>query len=192
MEELLKARAIFNERNPDHRVSLNSLIVKMVSTVVKKHPVVNATWAEDKIIVYRQVDMGVAVSTDEGLVAPVIRACETKNVQAIHNELQDLITRARSKELKPEEFEQATFTVSNLGMYDIEQFSAIINPPGSAILALGKVMEKPVGMNGEIVLKPMMNVTLSCDHRVIDGAQGAVFMQDLKNTIEIPFIEYFT
>lgn len=192
MEELLKARSAFNTRNPQNRVSLNSLLVKMVSIVVTKHPMVNATWADEKILVYRQVDMGVAVSTEEGLVAPVIRACETKNVQTIHRELQDLIQRARTKELKPEEYEQATFTVSNLGMFDIEQFSAIINPPGSAILALGKVMEQPVGVNGEIVLKPMMHATLSCDHRVIDGAKGAVFMQDLKNTMEIPFFEYFT
>jgi pyruvate dehydrogenase E2 component (dihydrolipoamide acetyltransferase) len=184
MEGTFAERRRITQEEQYRKVSLNSLIVKTVADVVGRHSMVNATWAEDKIIVSRQVDMGVAVSTEEGLVAPVVRACESKDLWSIHEELQDLVERAQRKELKTEELEGASFTVSNLGMYEVERFSAIINPPGSVILAVGSISEKPVGADGTIRLRPMMQVTLTCDHRVVDGAVGAAFLQDLKHTFE--------
>lgn len=170
----------------DAKISFNDLIVKAVALALRKHPDVNATFAGDKIIRRGSVHIGIAVAIEEGLITPVLRDADQKGLSEISAESKELAVRARDKKLKPEEFSGGTFTVSNLGMFGVESFTAIINPPEGAILAVGAIVEKPVVENGQIVVGSRMMMTLSCDHRVIDGATGAQFMQDLKKTLENP------
>ncbi|HLP16856.1 MAG TPA: 2-oxo acid dehydrogenase subunit E2, partial [Bacteroidota bacterium] len=164
----------------------NDLIVKASALALKKHPEVNATFTPEKILQYGSVHVGVAVAIDDGLITPVIRNTDLKGLAVISAETKELAGRAREKKLKPEEFTGGTFTVSNLGMFDVENFAAIINPPEGAILAIGSILEKPVVENGAIVVGSRMKMTLSCDHRVVDGAVGARFMQTLKKYLEHP------
>ncbi len=191
MEHTLAARNVHSLGAKKEKVSLNSVLAKLVALALERHPMINSSWGKDRILLYRRKDIAVAVATENGLLAPVVRSCEAKTVSQIDVELEKLIENARQGKLHPEEYQNPTFTISNLGMYDLESFTAIINPPAAAILAVGKIIEKPVGINGEIVLKPMMEMIMSCDHRVIDGAVGAAFLKDLKDIIEEPLLALF-
>ncbi|HLP15786.1 MAG TPA: pyruvate dehydrogenase complex dihydrolipoamide acetyltransferase [Bacteroidota bacterium] len=178
-------RTMLNETG-EVKISFNDLIVKASALALRKHPEVNATFTPEKILQYGSVHVGVAVAIDDGLITPVIRNADLKGLAGISAETKELAGRAREKKLKPEEFTGGTFTVSNLGMFDVENFAAIINPPEGAILAIGSILEKPVVENGAIVVGSRMKMTLSCDHRVVDGAVGARFMQTLKKYLEHP------
>jgi pyruvate dehydrogenase E2 component (dihydrolipoamide acetyltransferase) len=170
----------------DGKISYNDLIVKAAALALKNNPAANASFAGDKIIQHGRIDIGIAVAIDEGLITPIIRDADQKGLGMISEESKSLSSRAKEKKLLPEEFSGGTFTVSNLGMFGIEEFSAIINPPESAILAVGTIVEKPVVEKGTIVIGHRMKLTMSCDHRVIDGAVGARFMQYLKTILENP------
>ena len=168
------------------KLSFTDVIIKAASVALMKHPQVNATYLGDKMRQYHYTHIGVAVALEEGLVTPVLRNCEQKRVDQINAELRDLAERARSRKLKPEEYTGATFTISNLGMFGIESFAAIVNPPEGAILAVGTIVEKPVVKGGQIVVGHTMKATLSSDHRIIDGAVAAHFLQDFKKILENP------
>jgi pyruvate dehydrogenase E2 component (dihydrolipoamide acetyltransferase) len=169
------------------KVSLNDLIIKAVSRALIKVPAVNASFNEEQIMIHGNIDIGMAVSIDGGLLTPVIRNADLKSVIQIAKETKSLATRARERKLKPDEFTGSSFTISNLGMFGIESFSAIINEPESAILAVGGLIEKPVIKNGTIVPGKTIKMTMSCDHRSVDGALGAQFLQELKKILESPF-----
>lgn len=183
--ELMKTRRILEEET-GMKISFNAFLMKLVAEALKKHPRINASWGEDKILLYKRIDIGLAVAQEDGLITPVVRDCGSKGILKISEELKDLIERARQSRLNPEEYTGSTFTISNLGMFDIEEFTAIINPPASAILAVGKIHDEPIVEDGEIHILPVIRLTLSCDHRVIDGAVGAAFLQELKRMIEMP------
>ena len=151
-----------------------------------KHPQVNTTWDNDQTIYHSHVNLGVAVAVEDGLVVPVIQHANTLGFTAIGAQVKDMAVRARDKKLTPAEMEGSTFTVSNLGMFGIEEFTSIINQPNSAILSVGAIVEKAVVREGEIVIRNMMKITLACDHRTVDGATGAQFLQTLKNYLEYP------
>jgi pyruvate dehydrogenase E2 component (dihydrolipoamide acetyltransferase) len=169
------------------KASFNAFIIKLAAEALKKHPNVNASWEGDVIREFGSIDIGLAVDVGNGLITPIVRNCGNKGVVAIDGELKELIQKARDGKLVPEEYTGATFTVSNLGSFGIEEFTAIINPPGSAILALGETKKQPiVGENDEISIRPIMKMSLSCDHRVIDGAAGGRFLHDLVRIIENP------
>ena len=168
------------------KLSFTDIIIKATATALMKHPSVNATFLGDKMRQYHFAHIGIAVALEEGLVTPILRNCEQKKLDQINAELQDLAERARSRKLKPEEYTGATFTISNLGMFGVEQFAAIVNPPEGAILAVGTIVEKPVVKNGQIVIGHTMKMTLSSDHRIIDGAVAARYLQDLKKIMENP------
>jgi pyruvate dehydrogenase E2 component (dihydrolipoamide acetyltransferase) len=167
-------------------VSPNDLIIRAVGAALKKHPWVNASWTGESIRFFDRVHIGVAVAVDEGLITPVIRDADRKGVSEISTEVKELAGRAREKKLKPEEYTGSTFSISNLGMFGIEEFTAVINPPEAAILAVGAVADKVVAVNGEMQIRPRMRMTLSCDHRVIDGATGAQFLATLRAYLEDP------
>jgi pyruvate dehydrogenase E2 component (dihydrolipoamide acetyltransferase) len=168
------------------KVSVNDFVVKACARALTRFPMVNATWAEDKIVTFAAVDVGVAVALPDGLITPVVRAADRKSVVEIAREAKDLATRARERKLKPDEYTNATFTISNLGMMGVTEFTAIINPPGSAILAVGAVRKVPVVVDDDIRVGERMNVTLSCDHRVVDGALGAQFLGEVRRLLENP------
>jgi pyruvate dehydrogenase E2 component (dihydrolipoamide acetyltransferase) len=168
------------------KLSFTDIVVKATATALMKNPQVNATFLGDKMRQFHYAHIGIAVAMEEGLVTPILRNCEQKKIDQINSELRDLAERARSRKLKPEEYTGATFTISNLGMFGIEQFAAIVNPPEGAILAVGTIVEKPVVKSGQIVIGHTMKVTLSSDHRIIDGAVAARFLQDLKKIVENP------
>lgn len=190
MGEAMALRKRINERFADQgvKVSPNDLIIKAVAAALRKHPWVNASWTGESIRLYDVVHVGVAVAVEEGLITPVVRDADRKGVAEIAQEVKELAGRARDKKLKPEEYTGSTFSISNLGMFGIEQFTAVINPPEAAILAVGAVEDKVVVVNGEMTVRPRMHVTLSCDHRVIDGATGAQFLQTLKRYLEDPMM----
>jgi pyruvate dehydrogenase E2 component (dihydrolipoamide acetyltransferase) len=186
MDALMKAREELNKTH-DKKVSLNSYLMKIAAEALKKHPMVNSTWKENEIIIHGTVDIGLAVALPDGLVAPVTKDCGNKGIIQIDREVRELVDKARKNTIKPEELTGATFTISTLGSYGIEQFTAIINPPGSAILAVGEILPKPVVLdNGTVGIANIMKVTLSCDHRVIDGAVGAEFLNEFRNMLENP------
>ncbi len=173
--------------NPDLSFSYNDLILKACAAALQLHPHVNASFRGESIRYHRRIHLGIAVAVDEGgLITPVIRNCESKTLQEIAREAKDLVARARNRKLNPDEYVGATFSVSNLGMMGIEEFSAVINPPEGAILAVGEVAEKPVVVKGQIQVGLRCRMTLSCDHRVVDGATGAKFLQTLKQILENP------
>ena len=187
MDGLMAARARLNSGR-ERKVSFNAFIHKLAAEALRRHPEVNASWQGESIRRFGSVDIGLAVAVPDGLITPVVRGCERKGVLAIDAELTELVQKAREGKLQPPEYTGASFTVSNLGSFGIEEFTAIINPPASAILALGMVQKVPVvGENDELVVRSMMKATLSCDHRVIDGATGATFLKDLKEMIENPY-----
>ncbi|MCG8521141.1 MAG: 2-oxo acid dehydrogenase subunit E2, partial [Pseudomonadales bacterium] len=171
---------------PDTKVSFNDMVLKACAMALKKHPQVNTSWNGDTTIYKHHVHMGVAVAVDEGLVVPVIKFADQLSLTQLGSAVKDLAGRARSKKIKPDEMEGSTFTVSNLGMFGILEFTSIINQPNSAILSVGAIVDKPVVKNGEIVVGSTMKITLACDHRTVDGATGAQFLQTLRAYLENP------
>lgn len=188
MDKAMDARRSLNEIDAENKISVNDLIVKVVANALIQHPQVNASFQEKTIRYYERADIGVAVAIEDGLITPIIRSADKKGVGQIAKEIKEMAGRAREKKLRPEEYTGATFSVSNLGMFGIDDFTAVINPPEAAILAVGGVTAKPVVRDGEIVVRQMMRVTMSCDHRVIDGATGAKFLQTLKKMLENPML----
>jgi pyruvate dehydrogenase E2 component (dihydrolipoamide acetyltransferase) len=172
----------------EEKVSVNDVIVKVAAMASLKHPFVNSSYRNDKIRFYEDADVGVAVAIDEGLITPVIRGANKKGIAQIAREVKELAGRAREKKLQPEEYTGATFSISNLGMFGIKEFTAIINPPEAAIFAIGGAAPTAVVRDGEIVIRNIMSVTMSCDHRVIDGATGAKFLQTFKQMLENPIL----
>lgn len=173
------------------KVSVNDIIIKAVAIALTRHPECNAHWMGDSIRYFSAAHVGMAVATDDGLIVPVIRDAQSKGLGQIGKEARELAKKARERKLQPAEFSGGTFSVSNLGMFGIDQFTAIINPPEAAILAVGSTETKPVWENGQFVPRQRMRVTLSCDHRVIDGAVGAKFLQTLRSLLESPLMMLF-
>jgi pyruvate dehydrogenase E2 component (dihydrolipoamide acetyltransferase) len=163
-------------------------VLKATAVALSLHPECNAHWMGDKIRYFTRVDLGMAVAIEDGLITPVIRNAHTKRIGQISREAREMAGRARERKLKPEEYTGSTFSVSNLGMFGIDQFTAIINPPEAAILAVGAIEEKAVVVAGAVQVRRRMRVTLSCDHRVIDGALGAKFLQTLRRLVENPLM----
>ncbi|UQD56006.1 pyruvate dehydrogenase complex dihydrolipoamide acetyltransferase [Flavobacterium sp. K5-23] len=185
MDEAMKSRAIINTV-PDTKVSFNDMVIKACAMALKKHLKINSQWKEDAITINHHVNIGVAVAVEDGLVVPVLKFTDTMSLSQIGGNVRDLAGRAKNKKLLPSEMEGSTFTVSNLGMFGITEFNSIINQPNSAILSVGAIVEKPVVKNGQIVVGNTMMLSLACDHRTIDGATGAQFLQTLKQYIENP------
>ena len=168
------------------KISFNDIIAKAVSLSLARHPKVNSRWYDDKIVFYDHVHLGVAVAVDDGLIVPVVKYANSKDLPEINIEIKDFAVRAKNKKLTPAEIEGSTFTISNLGMFGIESFTSIINQPNSAILSIGAIIEKPIVKNGDIVIGNTMKLTLACDHRTVDGATGSLFLKTLKEFIENP------
>ena len=185
MDNAITSRIAMNEL-PDTKVSFNDIIVKASAMALKKHPKVNSQWFDDRTRINHHVNIGVAVAVEDGLVVPVVQYTDQKSMTQIGTEVKDMAVRAKSKKLTPAEMEGSTFTVSNLGMFGISEFTSIINQPNSAILSVGAIVQKPVVKNDEIVVGNTMKVTLACDHRTVDGATGSAFLQTLKQFIENP------
>jgi pyruvate dehydrogenase E2 component (dihydrolipoamide acetyltransferase) len=187
MDNALALRKQVNANLSDEeKISVNDIIVKVAATSLLKHPFANSSYQDKTIRFYEQADIGVAVAIDEGLITPVIRGANHKGFAEISAEIKDLAAKARAKKLQPEEYTGATFSISNLGMFGIKEFTAIINPPEAGILAVGGATPTPVVRDGEIVIRNIMHVTMSCDHRVVDGATGAKFLQTFKQMLENP------
>jgi pyruvate dehydrogenase E2 component (dihydrolipoamide acetyltransferase) len=185
--DLMQARAHVNElAQGKYKVSLNDMVIKASALALKAEPAANASWYDDAIVRYNNIDISVAVATSNGLITPIIFNADQKSVQQISAEMKELAKKARDNKLKPQEFQGGGFSVSNLGMYGIKQFSAIINPPQSCILAVGAGEERVVVKNGNIEIATIMNATLSVDHRSVDGAIGAQYLQAFKKFIENP------
>ena len=185
MERVAEAREALNALG-EGKVSFNDITVKAVALALRQHPACNAWWQDDHIRYWNEIHVSMAVAIEDGLITPVIRYADQKGLRQIAAESKDLATRARERKLKPEEYTGGTFSVSNLGMLDIEEFTAIINPPEAGIIAIGRISEKPVVHEGAIVARKRMRLTMSCDHRVIDGATGAQFLRTLKGMLENP------
>lgn len=186
MENAMQARKAINASIEPSKISVNDMVIKAVAAALRKNPKVNASWLGDKIRYNEHIHIGVAVAVEEGLLVPVVRFADQKPMVRINEEVVDYAQKARNKKLQPAEWEGSTFTVSNLGMYGIEEFTAIINPPDACIMAIGTIVEKPVVKNGQIGVGHTMKVTLSCDHRVVDGAVGSAFLQTFKKYMENP------
>jgi pyruvate dehydrogenase E2 component (dihydrolipoamide acetyltransferase) len=187
MDEAMKARVALNEKS-EVKISFNDMVIKASAMALRNHPKINSSWLGDKIRYNQHVHIGVAIAVEDGLLVPVIRFADHKGLSHISNEVKDLGKKAKEKKLQPTDWEGNTFTISNLGMFGIEEFTAIINPPDACILAVGGIKQVPVVKNGQIVVGNVMKVTLSCDHRVVDGATGAAFLQNLKQNLEQPFM----
>jgi pyruvate dehydrogenase E2 component (dihydrolipoamide acetyltransferase) len=185
MDNAIQSRKAINDVSPV-KVSFNELIIKACAMALRQHPFVNSSWMGDFIRKNNHIHIGTAVAVDEGLIVPVIKFADQKSLSQISQEASSLIEKARNKKLQPPEFTGNTFTISNLGMMDIDEFTAIINPPDSCILAVGKIAATPVAENGAIVVRNLLKLTLSCDHRVVDGAVGSRFLQTLKTHLENP------
>ena len=186
MERAAEMRRSINELYPEAKISINDFIIKVAAVSLIQHPQVNASFQDKTVRYYEHADIGVAVATENGLITPIVRAAELKSLPDIAGEVRELADRARARKLKPEEYTGATFSVSNLGMFGIEEFTAVINPPEGAILAIGAMAAKPVVKDNQITIRQTMRVTMSCDHRVIDGAVGAKFLQTFKQIMENP------
>ncbi len=185
MDKSIEGREAINAYS-DQKISFNDLVVKAVAVSLRQHPAVNSSWLGDKIRYHHDINIGVAVAVEDGLLVPVIRSADYKSLSQLNAEIKNLAEKAKNKKLSPEEMQGNTFTISNLGMFGIEEFTAIINPPDACILAIGGIQTKPIVKNGNIVIGNTMKVTLSCDHRVVDGATGAKFLQTLKSLLEEP------
>jgi len=189
MDKALEFRKQINASiREEEKVSVNDIIVKVAAQALTKHPFVNSSYQDKTIRFYEDADIGVAVAIDEGLITPVVRGANRKGIIEISKEIKEMAGRAREKKLQPEEYTSATFSISNLGMLGIKEFTAIINPPEAAIIAVGAATQTPVVRDGEITVRSVMNITMSCDHRVIDGATGAKFLQTFKQMLENPIL----
>src|SRR6184192_732019 len=189
MERASEAREALNKQLGDQgggKVSFNDIIIKATAHALTKHPACNAWFQEDHIRYWHEVHIGMAVAVEDGLITPVIRNAERNSLADIGREAKELAERARSRRLQPSEYTGSTFSVSNLGMFDIDQFTAVINPPEAGIIAVGSIVQKPVVVEGELTARRRMRITMSCDHRVIDGATGAAFLRTLKQMLENP------
>ena len=185
----LRARVLAQiEQKTGQRLSFTAILARALAAVLPRHPVLNASLAGEEIILWEDVHLGIATSLEEYLIVPVIRQAQDQNLEQIVATLADLVERARTKRLAPSEMSGSTFTISNLGMFGIESFTAIINPPESAILAVGKIVDTFIKVENEMVMRPVMNLTLSADHRIVDGAAAAHFLVELKNTLENPYL----
>ena len=187
MDAAMTARKAINDRGP-HRVSFNDMVVKAVAMALKNHPAVNSSWLEDRIRYNEHVHIGVAVAVEDGLLVPVVRHANVKSFGEIGVEVREFAQKAKDKKLQPSDWEGNTFTISNLGMFGIDEFTAIINPPDACILAVGGIQAVPVVRDGAVVPGHTMKVTLSCDHRVVDGATGAAFLNEVKQNLENPVL----
>lgn len=185
MDKAVESRAKMNEISPA-KISFNDMVLKACAIALKKHPKVNSSWLGDKIRINHHVNIGVAVAVEEGLLVPVVRFADTKSLSQIAAEVKVAAQKAKDKKLQPSDWEGNTFTISNLGMFGVDEFTAIINPPDACILAIGAINQTPIVKNGQIVVGNIMKVTLSCDHRVVDGASGAAFLQTLQGLLEEP------
>jgi pyruvate dehydrogenase E2 component (dihydrolipoamide acetyltransferase) len=188
MGRVQQARETVNAHLADSgaKTSINDFIIKAVAAALRHHPEVNSSWTDTAIRRYNRVHIGVAVAVEDGLITPVVRDADAKGLAEIATEVRELAKRARDRKLQPDEYTGATFSISNLGMFGIDEFTAIINPPEAAILAVGRIEEKVVVENGQMMPRPRMRMTMSCDHRVIDGATGAKFLQTLRSFLEEP------
>jgi pyruvate dehydrogenase E2 component (dihydrolipoamide acetyltransferase) len=185
MDNAIASRKVLNAQD-GVKVSFNDMVIKAVAMSLRKHPAINSSWLGDVIRRNHHVHIGVAVAVDEGLLVPVVRFADSKGFTQIGNEVREFAQKAKDKKLQPSDWEGNTFTISNLGMFGIESFTAIVNPPDSCILAVGGISQVPVVKNGQVVPGNVMKLTLSCDHRVVDGASGAAFLQTLKGYLENP------
>ena len=190
MDTAIQARKAINEEK-GVKVSFNDLVVKASAYALRKNPNINASWYGDKITIHQDINIGVAVAVDDGLVVPVLKNVDSMSLPMINQQVKTLAGKARSKKIQPAEMQGNTFTISNLGMFDIDEFTAIINPPDACILAVGSIVKKPIVKDDQLAIGNMMKVTLSCDHRIVDGVTGAKFLQTLKFVLENP-IRMFT
>ncbi|HEY9448415.1 MAG TPA: dihydrolipoamide acetyltransferase family protein, partial [Gemmatimonadaceae bacterium] len=188
MTRVAEMRGAMAAMGAEYKVSYNDILLKGVATALEKHPEVNSHWLGDRIRQFNRVHLGMAVAIEEGLITPVIFDANQKGLSEISTEARALADRARARKLTPEEYTGSTFSVSNLGMFGIDQFTAIINPPEVGIIAAGALEEKPVVVDGEVVVRKRMRLTMSCDHRVVDGATGAKFLQTLRQMLENPLM----
>lgn len=188
MDRVAEMRRSVNELEPEIKISINDVIIKVAAAALIQHPQINASFQDRNVRYYERADIGVAVAIEDGLITPVVRSADQKSLSQIAGEVRELAERARSRKLLPEEYTGATFSISNLGMLGIDEFTAVINPPEAAILAVGAVTSKPVVRDGQVVVRQIMRVTMSCDHRVIDGATGARFLQTFKRILENPLL----
>ncbi len=185
MDNAVAARTRLNEVSPV-KISFNDLVLKAVAVALKQHPAINSSWLGDKIRINHHVHIGVAVAIEDGLLVPVVRFADTKSLSQIGTEVKDLAQRAKNKKLQPPDWEGSTFTISNMGMFGVDEFTAIINPPDACILAVSAIQQVPVVKKGAVVPGNVMKLTLSCDHRVVDGATGSAFLQTVKGLLEEP------
>jgi pyruvate dehydrogenase E2 component (dihydrolipoamide acetyltransferase) len=188
LSRVMEMRAAMTALGPEFKVSVNDVLLKAIAVALSQHPEVNAHWGGDHIRYHNRVHLGMAVATDDGLIVPVIWDADKKRMSEISRDAKELAKRARERKLKPEEFTGSTFSVSNLGMFGIDQFTAIINPPEAAIIAIGTSEDKLVVIDGEPVVRQRVRLTMSCDHRIIDGAIGAKFLQTLRRLVENPLM----
>jgi pyruvate dehydrogenase E2 component (dihydrolipoamide acetyltransferase) len=186
MDRAAEMRRGINDLDPDLKISINDIIIKVAATALIAHPQVNASFQDKVVRYYARADIGVAVAIEDGLITPVVRSADRKSLSEIASEVRELAERARHRKLRPEEYTGASFSISNLGMFGIDEFTAVINPPEGAILAVGAMSARPVVRDGQIVVRQTMRVTMSCDHRVIDGATGAKYLQTFKKILENP------
>ncbi len=186
IDELLKIRAELNAKSDAYRISVNDFVIRATALALRQIPAANASWSDDAILLWDTVDVAVAVALDDGLITPIVKAADRKGLAAIANETKDLAVRARAGKLKLEEFQGGTFSISNLGMFGVRDFAAVINPPHGGILAVGAGEQRPVVKNGALAIATVMSCTLACDHRVVDGAVGAQFLAAFKKLVEDP------
>jgi pyruvate dehydrogenase E2 component (dihydrolipoamide acetyltransferase) len=175
------------EKRTGVKLTYTDLLVKVIGFTLKDHPRLNSAWVNGEIHRNREVNVGIATALDDGLIVPVIRAADSASLSEITSRRKDLIERAQGRKLRPDDISGGTFTLSNLGMYNVDSFNAIVNTPQAAILAVGRIADRVVPLDGQVVVRPMMVLTLSCDHRVVDGARGAKFLDDLANLLEDPW-----
>jgi pyruvate dehydrogenase E2 component (dihydrolipoamide acetyltransferase) len=186
IDALLKIRSELNAKSDAYRISVNDFVVRAAALALRQVPAANAAWSDDAILLWDTVDIAVAVALDDGLITPIVKAADRKGLAVIANETKDLVARARAGKLKLEEFQGGTFSISNLGMYGVREFAAVINPPHGGILAVGAGEQRPVVKNGTLNVATVMSCTLSCDHRAVDGAVGAQFLAAFKKLVEDP------
>ncbi len=191
MEEIVRLRERVNQVVQEHtglKVSYTAILALAVARLLPKHPFLNSSFTGEEVIQWEDVNLGIATSLDDYLIVPVVRSAQERNLEDIVKEMSRLLDAARSKKMEPADMSGSTFTITNLGMFGIESFTAIINPPETAILAVGKMVDTPVVIGGQVVIRPMMNLTIGVDHRVNDGARAAKFLTELKSILENPYL----